>query len=592
MIDRIHPFVVRANKALIFCCVLFFMAFAIGPCSAEAQGRPYIDWPAINTSSSEYPRFQAFVDQALAGNPGYAFSAVDAMVMYRASGQDRYANHAVTMVESWVAAEELKINAGQRADIAADSYLYVGDHIRDLAVTYDWAFDKLTASQKTRWAAYAEQAVWNVWHSSEAKWGGVSYPWSGWSTSNPGNNYYYSFIEATMLWALASQNQTWLDFLRNVKLPPLVAYFQNLPGGGSREGTGYGTSHKRLFWLYLLWKESTGEDLAADSSHCRDSIDYWVHATVPTLNRFAPLGDQARDSSASLYDYQRALVLAAVNLNAGTAQAQHGMWWLQNITLTRMSSGFNLRDALLNINDPAVLPQTIIYHAAGTGHLFARSSWETNATWISFVAGPYVESHAAQDQGAFSIYKDQWLAVTENIFSHSGIHQEPGVANIVRFVRGSTTIGQTYGSTSNMSWNDTQGTLTINGDLSPAYSGSSDVQEWRRNLQFTGDKLIVRDTFRTTNGTQAIWQINTPAQPVINGSVIHAGDLTITPQIPQNPEIAIVNWNSVDAQEYANGGWKVELSGGTEYTVELHIESAQPRDNTAPAAPRGLRKVE
>src|SRR5438874_725915 len=81
-------------------------------------------------------------------------------------------------------------------------------------------------------------AVWNVWNNDQAHWGAVEDHWSGWATSDPGDNYYYSFLEATMYWALASKSSTWQNFLATQKWPPLGSYFAALPGGGSREGTG------------------------------------------------------------------------------------------------------------------------------------------------------------------------------------------------------------------------------------------------------------------------------------------------------------------------------------------------------------------
>ena len=45
---------------------------------------------------------------------------------------------------------------------------------------------------------------------------------------------------------------------------------------------------------YLDWKASTGEDLAALSTHARETIDYWLHATVPTFEYVAPIGDQKK----------------------------------------------------------------------------------------------------------------------------------------------------------------------------------------------------------------------------------------------------------------------------------------------------------
>src|SRR5215510_926200 len=138
--------------------------FLLSAGNVLAQSRPFIPLHTVNSSSSEYTRFKSWVDQAVAGNPGWGFSATEAAIMYRLTGQVAYANLAISMVESDVQAAEAAIAAGNRPRIAADSYLEVGDYIQDLAIVYDWIYDRLTASQRTRWASYAEQAVWNVWN--------------------------------------------------------------------------------------------------------------------------------------------------------------------------------------------------------------------------------------------------------------------------------------------------------------------------------------------------------------------------------------------------------------------------------------------
>ena len=180
---------------------------------------------------------------------------------------------------------------------------------------------------KTRWAALADQAIFNIWHPDQATWGGHAQHWSGWAICDPGNNYHYNFLRVTMLWAWAKQDATLLTFLQTQKFPPLIDYFVGLPGGGTREGTGYGTSLNSLFETYITWKASTGENLAGLTPHTRDTLDYWVHATVPTLQYFAPIGDLSRDSVPNIYDYQRNLVHEAVVLVPTTDQAKHGVWW-------------------------------------------------------------------------------------------------------------------------------------------------------------------------------------------------------------------------------------------------------------------------
>lgn len=149
-------------------------------------------------------------------------------------------------VETIVSEAEAAIVSGERPAIAGDSYLEVGWYLEQLALTYDAGFARLTSAQRERWEAFADQTLFNLWHPDEAAWGGVAHPWSGWSICDPGNNYHFHFLRATMLWTLATQDTGLLDFLQAEKFPALADYYASLPGGGSREGTGYGTAQKDL----------------------------------------------------------------------------------------------------------------------------------------------------------------------------------------------------------------------------------------------------------------------------------------------------------------------------------------------------------
>ena len=527
----------------------------------------------VDMGGPAYVRFKAFVDQAVAGSPGYAFSATDAVYMYRLSGQAQYATLAIAWVEDQVTAAEAEIALGNRPAIAGDSYLDVGPMLRDVALVYDWCYPLLTVAQRGRWEAYADQAVWNVWNYNNASWGGNPFPWSGWSVDNPGNNYHYSFLQATMYWAFAADRQSWIDFLANVKLPAVVAYYQGIPGGGSREGTGYGVALGRLFELYRLWKDSTPAhvDLGAQSTHLADTLDYWIHATVPTLDRYAPVGDLSRESYPWLYDYHRHLVLEARTL-APTASpvTARASWWLHQIAVDEMTSEFNFRDDLLPAGTTQTQPAALFHHATGTGVLFARRSWTPDAPWLSFMAGPYVESHAHQDQGAFNLFRDDWLAVTENIFTHSGIQQGTDVHNTLRFENGATTIPQNE-STSSMTVNDSGGTLHVVANLTPAYASSGVVNSWQRTLDFDALGLTVSDVWSAAGGVSAVFQINVPGLPSISGGVATAGALRIRTLVPANPALSVVDWHSVDATEF-NSGYKVEIRGGAgSYVVRLEL---------------------
>ena len=507
--------------------------------------------------------------------------------MYKITGDQKYCDFAVTYAESCpngyernygiscgVQAAEADIAAGRSPYVASDSYLESGDIIGSLAMTYDWCGSRMTAAQKTRWENYANQTIYNIWHPDQATWGGRSYPWSGWSINNPGNNYYYSFLEATMYWALASHDSTLLSFVRNQKLQPLIDYYAQIPGGGSLEGTGYGTSHMRLFELYQVWKDSTGEDIANMSSHLTDSIHLWMHETTPNRAYYAPVGDLARSSFPDLFDYHRRLILEARHLTLTSAAQDIAAWWLSHISVTQMSRRIDSQwDLLPAGSNSSVAPnEPLVYRALGIGRIFARTGWDTSALWMTFAAGKFNESHAHQDQGSFDLANNAWLAVTNNIYSASGINQTTDYHNMLRFVRNGAIIPQRENTESIMTVNQisANGDIDVTGNITPAYAGDASIQNWTRNMKFANRKLIVTDNFSIASGVSAVFQIDTPVLPVVSGNTITAGALNIRVNSPANPTIRIIN------QER----YRIDISGGTTgYVVEL---SDQPITGSTP----------
>jgi hypothetical protein len=540
--------------------------------------RPFIsldDYAHAAPSSTPYVRFKRMVDNAVAGHPAYGYSPVHSVIMFKLTGQAQYIQDAIARVEQDVHDAEVAIAGGNVPALAGDSYLDVGGYIGELSLTYDYGYDRLTVAQRQRWAAVADQAIFNVWHPAQATWGGVSRPWSGWSISDPGNNYHYSFLRATMMWAWAKQDQGLLTFLQTQKFPPLIEYFAAIPGGGTREGTGYGTALNNLFENEIIWKASTGENLAGLSAHVRDTIDYWVNATVPTRDRFAPIGDLSRESIPNIYDYHENLVHEAVVLSAGTTQAKHGVWWLQNNSLNGVSSEFNLQGDLLPYPDAPLAPTALVYHATGVGALFARSSWATDASWLAVQAGTYDQSHAHHDQGSFTFFKRDWLSVNSNIWSHSGIHQEDEAHNVLRFTTsGGATIPQNASSSVQSSMTFTQAGAAVNiaANLTNAYSGHrSQIQSWTRNFDFNGDVLRIHDVCTVAAGVKPIFQLHVPVQPAVqpDGSII-AGNLRVVPLLPVHTQIVTMHATDADF----NSGYRIELTidTGCEFHVELRAQ--------------------
>ncbi|MCA9680223.1 MAG: hypothetical protein H6708_05135 [Kofleriaceae bacterium] len=552
---------------------------------------------ALDANAPGVARFRQVVDAQLGGADTYNFQAWFAGLLGQLTGDDRYCTYAVGYIDDFVASEEAAIANGQNPGAAFDSYLEVGPLVGDVMLTYDWCYDATSASQRERWLAYAAQAVWNVWHPSQATWGGRAASWSGWSTDNPSNNYYYSFLRATMLFGLAAHDEHpdaagWLDFFREQKFQDqLVPTFEgDLTGGGSREGTGYGTSMHRLWELYDLWEGSTGEDLARQTTHTRASMLYLMHAIVPTLDRFAPIGDQSRDSSASLFDYHRNYLQELAYLFRDDALAPHARWVIDNSSVPAMEQTYMAPYDFL-YGDQAMTPTAPddlkrVYYGPGTGHTFARSSWDADGTWLNAIAGPYTESHAHHDQGSLMLYKGTWLAYDAGVASNSGIRPEEELHNVVRLVQGGSTIRQREGTTSaTTALHRGAGWVHWAGDVTAAYNGNASVDGVVRELVFIEpDTVVVFDRVSTATGTQQVWQLNTPGQPSVSGAraTISTGGHTLEVErlLPAGATMAVSDWSG-DGD--VHGGYRLDdtVAGGDQRFLHVLAVDGSVTSSTA-----------
>jgi hypothetical protein len=536
-------------------------------------------------SSTAGARFKAKVDQWLGGSSIWGFQSWNGALVGQLTGNAAYCTKAIATVEAQVVAAEVKISANLAPEVAHDSYLYVGELIGDLALVYDWCFDGVTAAQRTRWIAYANNAVANVWNHTGAKWGSATIPWTGWSVNNPSNNYYYSFLRATMLLGLATKGENpradeWITKFRDEKiLGQLVPTFNaDLVGGGSREGTGYGVAMRNLFEIYDWWHATTGEKLHTKTNHTRYSLISFMHQTVPTLDRVAPTGDHPRDSTAAYFDYHRAYLSILMTLFPDDASAQRAKQLLAGSSVPSMSQAFMLAyDFLYDASAVQAQPLTgmgTAYYARGIGEIYARSGWDTNATWVNLVAGPYTESHAHQDQGSLMIYKGGWLAYDPNVASRSGLAQDTSVHGLVRISQGSTNIRQVATTTSTVeALQEGPGWLHVAADLTPAYNGNAAVQNVQREMLYLApDVIVVYDRVATAANTTQTWQLAAPVQPAISGNsatITSAGhSLAIT-------KLSGGAMSTYDFRSNADftGGWRLDETQSGGDRRYLHVMS-------------------
>ena len=527
----------------------------------------------LKTDTPAAARFKALVDSQMAGTDNYGFEPWFAALMYRLTGEAAYATYAIAQTDAAVSSEESLIARDKPAAVSDDSYLGVGRIIGNLALVYDWCHDRLTPAQRSRWITYGNQSVWNVWNPTRAKWGDKTYAWTGWSVDNPSNNYYYSFLQATMFLGLAThgendQAQGWLDTFRVQKLERQLfpTFRRDLQGGGSREGTGYGTAMRSLFRLYDWWERSTGERLADKTPHALQSMSFLMNSTVPTLDRLAPTGDHSRDSTGALFDYHRDYLLELIALYPHEPISGVARTFLEQSTVPRMQQGFNAWTDFL-YGDPdvparplATLPTT--WYGSGTGQVMLRSDWTKAATFANFICGPYTESHAHRDQGSFVLYRDGWLAQDENIASHSGLERAEVFHNLLRFEAGGQVLKQRNGPGCKLdAMHDDANFAFLSADLAEVYRGVEGVKSQQREFFFfKPSTFVVYDRAEVATNVQRIWTLNVAKMPESHGDrlqVANAGaQMDVMRLWPQGLANRLTDWT--DPKEQLAGGYRVE----------------------------------
>jgi len=537
---------------------------------------------ALNTPAGG--RFQSMVNAQMGGEKVYSFEGQFAAYLYRVTGDAKYGKYAVSFVDGEVAEDEQKIAKGEKPSAEFDSYLVVGSRVTDIMLTYDWCFDLLSPSQKKRWLAYADQAVWNVWNPEDAVWAGKRRKWTGWAIDNPNNNYYSSFLEATMVLGLAARGELpradkWVKDFREKHIGDELGptFDRDLTGGGSREGTGYGNEMRRLFRLYDWWESSTGENLTNLTSHTKASLFYAIHTLLPTLDRVAPIGDQARESTAVLFDSHRDYVQTLTYLFRRDPLAGFGQWYLTHSSVKQMDRPYMVfYDLLYQQNDVAERPFSELYpayYASGAGHLFARSSWQEDATWLGFLVGPLTESHAHRDLGSFMIFKNEWLASDAVIESSSGLRKEEGAHNLVELTQGGKTVSmQNNMSAKLMALEDNPDFLYAADDVTPMYVDRGGVSLVQRELVFIKpDTFVVFDRVNAKSPIAKTWHLNTPYKPAAKGNAVSIqgkkSSLGVTVLLPHGAKPTTVASPSVDP-DY-KGGYRVDVPGGSDERVQF-----------------------
>jgi hypothetical protein len=201
-------------------------------------------------------------------------------------------------------------------------------------------------------------------------------------------------------------------------------------GGASGEGNAYGTSPtaQGILTAAHVAYTAAGEDLFAAHPFFRQRLLYDAFAAYPdTIGgpadpvRYPALplveqasigGDGRRAASWHNRDTRRNGLLLARRF-AGTEEAAAWNWVFRQPAVDQAyDDGASVYDLLYYSPRPRLVkPKRLSFFDPSMGYVYIRSDWDSpDATWISFWAGPHIDTHQHLDQGAFTVFKRRDLA--------------------------------------------------------------------------------------------------------------------------------------------------------------------------------------
>ena len=224
-----------------------------------------------------------------------------------------------------------------------------------------------------------------------------------------------------------------LEYARPFYDAMLQAHLYAGLGGGMAEGTFYGNF---TAWGQTLVAEALFTGAGLSNAYTRSPfyaarLQYAAHAAWPgyVTNQFrfnvhqpAPVFGDARRGPTGSALYHRAIVLLLGKRFPGRAAARQAYWVVNREETSRpYTREWALFDVLFWSPEVTPEPPTALsYREPSLGQVFARSSWTDDATWMSFNAGPHLDTHQHYDAGNLTIFRGVDLLVDSGSFDAFG----------------------------------------------------------------------------------------------------------------------------------------------------------------------------
>ncbi len=260
-----------------------------------------------------------------------------------------------------------------------------------------------------------------------------------WQNDHIFHNYVWMSAAGTMLWALAtagedSTSDALYDDIRtrmNSAMYPGMQYLDGLP----TESYGYWSQYDftGALWPVIAAQSASGQDIVGrieteQGDWLRRHFLNEIHNVYPDM-RFTPWGDVIGGPNGSV-THEMAGVLDAATWALKSPQGAYFSQWLAGKRGTDRFYGITGVFYMIYtrmIDTPAAEPALSFLAGGGSqgGILSARSSWDADATIVSFGVKDHYGDHNHYDQGQFTIYRNGLLATDPLVYQQVRGPQQP-----------------------------------------------------------------------------------------------------------------------------------------------------------------------
>ncbi len=524
----------------------------------------------VQTNSPFWQAVKARADST----PGSDFELTNCALAWQLTGQTAYADRTIALMQSLTNRDVTAIDRDDGYD--ARSLLPA------MSIGFDWCYSRLSSSQRSAFAAKMVAWAERIWPETG---GSLSTHWGGW----PSSNYMHGFqmtglVGIAFTGENANAERLHSQFLARHKAQTMPRMSKEWKSGYPEEGIGYGMSGSYLWMSHYLTGHLTATGDAPTTIMPADwypsLLRAFIHLTTPSLRRLYPGGDQPRVSTAPISDYSLAAVLSMMDY-LPAEEAGMARYWYDQVAPTRDKIAWTNWQPLLWYRDdvPAIDYRQRVgtfYSAPGMGVVSTRSDWTPNAVQVVAVGGPVIEN-AHQDQtGSFMLWRGDWLAGCQKIWSSDGgLHnaKELNTVTIDDKNQPAKTSCRVLFS------QDTPPATQWTADLTQAYP--TDLNEWRRDLLFVRPNfLVILDRVNTKNaGAAKRFLLHTKDAPSLGSGTYRAtaGGSTLygTSLLPAGAGIT--------QEHLATGSYRINIKspGGKGLEHFLQVLEATPSGQAA-----------